>query len=274
MKKLYSIIVLLGLCVTAEAQYVPRPPSVTSLTLTGNSTSSYSGTASTPAFKFSGVPFAGTGTTSFPLVYVNDANATASTTLNTAGTYLGVNGDGSQDLLHLLKDGVTRFRLDSSGIARFGQTVSSGYMQLSPGSGSSLSYIEWFKPDGSRAGYLGQDTSTYTTLTLYTFTTFDLASAGIKIGGGTELKLVKSATATLDFTSTAAQTSAELTITVTGAADGDDVIVSPPNGSNNANTCFTARVSSANTVSVKFNNFSSGAIDPASGTFRVTLLQF
>lgn len=80
--------------------------------------------------------------------------------------------------------------------------------------------------------------------------------------------------ATLDFTSTAAQTSAELTITVTGAADGDDVVVSPPNGSANTNSHFTARVSSANTVSVKFSNYSSGAIDPASGTFKVTVIKW
>ena len=46
---------------------------------------SYVGTASTPALSVTGQPYAGTGTTSFPLVYINDSNATASTTLNTAG---------------------------------------------------------------------------------------------------------------------------------------------------------------------------------------------
>jgi hypothetical protein len=91
---------------------------------------------------------------------------------------------------------------------------------------------------------------------------------------GSAIKMVKSATATLDFGSTAAQSSSELTITLTGALDGDDIIVSPPNGSSNANTCFTARVSAADTVTVKFNNYSAGAVDPASGTFRVTDVQF
>jgi hypothetical protein len=81
------------------------------------------------------------------------------------------------------------------------------------------------------------------------------------------------ASATLDFGNTAAQTSADLTITVTGAADGDIVIVGPVNASTNANTCFTAWVSAANTVTVRFNNYSAGAVDPASGTFRVYVIK-
>ncbi len=79
------------------------------------------------------------------------------------------------------------------------------------------------------------------------------------------------ATATLDFGSVAAQNSGDLTITVTGAADGDDVSLGVPNASVNANSCFTAWVSAANTVTVRFNNYSAGAIDPASGSFRVTV---
>lgn len=77
--------------------------------------------------------------------------------------------------------------------------------------------------------------------------------------------------ATLDFSSTAAQSSADLTITVTGAVDGDPVDVGAPNGSVNDNTSFFAWVSAANTVTVRFNNYSSGAVDPASGTFKVTV---
>lgn len=81
------------------------------------------------------------------------------------------------------------------------------------------------------------------------------------------------ASSTLDFTSTAAQTSSELTITVTGASDGDVVSLGVPNVSTSANSCFTARVSATNTVTVKFNNYSSGSIDPASGTFKVTVFK-
>jgi hypothetical protein len=84
-------------------------------TFTGANVNSTAGAASLPAMRFTGVPFAGTGTTSFPLVYIADANATASTVLSTAGTYFGVNGDGTQDLMHLLKDGASRFRVSSEG---------------------------------------------------------------------------------------------------------------------------------------------------------------
>jgi hypothetical protein len=84
-------------------------------TFTGANVNSTAGAASLPAMKFTGVPFAGTGTTSFPLVYINDANATASTVLNTAGTYFGVNGDGTQDLMNLLKDGASVCKVSSTG---------------------------------------------------------------------------------------------------------------------------------------------------------------
>lgn len=86
------------------------------------------------------------------------------------------------------------------------------------------------------------------------------------------LKSAPTGTATLDFPSTAAQTSSELTITATGATVGDCVILGVP-ATANANTCYTARVSAADTVTVKFNNYSSAAVDPASGTFKVTVLK-
>jgi hypothetical protein len=81
-------------------------------------------------------------------------------------------------------------------------------------------------------------------------------------------------TATLDFTSTTSGTSSDLTITVTGASDGDVVYVGVPNASVNANTSFSAWVSTSNTVTVRFNNYSSGAVDPASGTFRVSVIKY
>jgi len=79
--------------------------------------------------------------------------------------------------------------------------------------------------------------------------------------------------ATLNFGNTAAQSSADLTITVTGAADQDPVILGVANGSTLANSDFTAWVSAANTVTVRFNNYSAGAQDPASGTFKVKVIK-
>lgn len=78
--------------------------------------------------------------------------------------------------------------------------------------------------------------------------------------------------ATLDFANTGTNLSADLTISVTGAATTDFAIVNPPAA--NANTCYTAWVSAANTVTVRFNNYSAASVNPASGTFRVTVLKY
>lgn len=75
--------------------------------------------------------------------------------------------------------------------------------------------------------------------------------------------------ATLDFASTTTGLSADLTITVTGAADGDVVSLGVPNAAVVANSSYTAWVSATDTVTVRFNNYSSGTIDPASATFKV-----
>ena len=80
--------------------------------------------------------------------------------------------------------------------------------------------------------------------------------------------------ATMDFPNTDAQKSSDLTITVTGASDGDVVSLGVPNAAVNANTCYTAWISSANTVTVRFNNYSSIAVNPASATFKVFVTKF
>jgi hypothetical protein len=75
------------------------------------------------------------------------------------------------------------------------------------------------------------------------------------------------ATAALDFTPIAAQTTLELTITVTGAAVGDSVDVTP-NGAPEAGLVWSGYVSAANTVTVRLGNVTVAAIDPASRTWR------
>ena len=94
--------------------------------------------------------------------------------------------------------------------------------------------------------------------------------------GNTRYTLAKTltATATLDFSSTAAQSGSNLSITVAGVSDGDAVSLGIPNAAVNDNSSFSAWVSGTNTVTVRFNNYSSAAIDPASGTFRVTVNKY
>lgn len=85
-----------------------------------------------------------------------------------------------------------------------------------------------------------------------------------------DLARVLKGSATLDFPNTSTNSSSDLTITVTGAADGDVVALGVPNGSITSGLFF-AWVSAANTVTVRFHNTSGGGVDPASGTFKVTV---
>lgn len=78
-------------------------------------------------------------------------------------------------------------------------------------------------------------------------------------------------TQTLDFASTLATAVSDLTITVTGAAPGDVVMVSPPAASVTATATFTAWVSATNTVTVRFSP--KATEDPASGVYRVTVIK-
>ena len=89
--------------------------------------------------------------------------------------------------------------------------------------------------------------------------------------GGQFVNKILRGSATLDFDLTAV-TCQDLTITVTGAAVGDEVFLGVPNGSIVADATFTAWVSAANTVTVRACD---GALagNPASGTYKVTVFQ-
>lgn len=91
---------------------------------------------------------------------------------------------------------------------------------------------------------------------------------------GTPILKVLSATATLDFGSVAAGSFADLAITVTGAAVGDTAMVNGPAAVLD-DVIYNAWVSAADTVTVRaINNELVTARDPASGTFRATVLKF
>ena len=92
-------------------------------------------------------------------------------------------------------------------------------------------------------------------------------SSGQWFGAG---RITKSAA--LDFPSIPTLTSADLTITVTGAAVGDPVALGTP-AAPTANVAFTAFVSAADTVTVRCHNYTAAAVDPASGIFKVTVFK-
>lgn len=74
-----------------------------------------------------------------------------------------------------------------------------------------------------------------------------------------------------NFGLTGAQSSTDIVVALTGAALNDPVFIGVPNAAVNADTCYTAWVSSPNNVTIRFNNYSAGAIDPGVGTFKVTV---
>lgn len=94
--------------------------------------------------------------------------------------------------------------------------------------------------------------------------------------GATRYTLAKTLTAaaTLDFGNTAAQSSSDLTVTLTGAVVGDAVSLGVPVSARSANSSFEAWVSAANMVTVRFNNYSAGSIDPGGGGFRVVVVRY
>lgn len=99
-------------------------------------------------------------------------------------------------------------------------------------------------------------------------------ASGVTIGSsGTAIVASYSSTATLDFGNIIAAASADLTITVTGAAVGDVVALGPPSAPD-ASITYTAFVSAANTVTVRSHNVGSLAVDQASATFRATVTHY
>jgi hypothetical protein len=79
--------------------------------------------------------------------------------------------------------------------------------------------------------------------------------------------------ANLNFGNTLAQTSTDLTVNVPGAVVGDGVLVGIPVAVQIANSDFTYFVSAANTVTIRFNNYSAAAIDPPAADFKVAVFR-
>lgn len=97
---------------------------------------------------------------------------------------------------------------------------------------------------------------------------------GVRVGGGTLVKGILTATATLDPASiTSPECAADLTITVTGAADGDAVIIQPVNAGVAAKMQAFGWVSAANTVSVRVCAFA-GTSNAASAVWRAVVIKY
>lgn len=101
-----------------------------------------------------------------------------------------------------------------------------------------------------------------------------LAIAGVAVAR-TELANIQSAysiraTASATPGALAAQTCAEVSITVTGAAIGDECLMSLP-AVPSSGLAFFCYVSAADTVKVRACNASAGSLTPPSGTYSVRI---
>lgn len=271
-------------------------------TFTGAQTNSVNGGPSAPAFKVTGTAYSGGSTTETkPLVLIETAGST-SNNWGVSGSMLGINSAGSTStsafLLDIQRDGTRLFTVNGTGNAIATGTAQSAALLLNASG--------WFQWQGRSVMYspadgiirmmnaaengftrltLGPATSSHPALAkngtgLKTVLGDASANCALETGnltvgsGGTAISKVLSATATLDFASTNAGADTDLTITVTGAAVGDVVVLGIANASQVANAQFTFWVSAADTVTVRFHNGELlTARDPASGTFRATVIQ-
>jgi hypothetical protein len=94
---------------------------------------------------------------------------------------------------------------------------------------------------------------------------------GFIVGSGSQITKVLSGSASLNFGSIATTASADLTITVTGAAVGDEVIMALP-AAPAAGIVFNAFVSAANTVTIRATNVTGLSVDPAAATYGVVVI--
>jgi hypothetical protein len=101
-----------------------------------------------------------------------------------------------------------------------------------------------------------------------------VGSLAIGSGGAPILKVL-TGTGSLDFAQASANACETLTLTVTGAADGDVVELGIPHALANHNTTatFAKWRSASNTVSVRRCVIAADGSDPAAATVRATVIQ-
>lgn len=99
-----------------------------------------------------------------------------------------------------------------------------------------------------------------------------VSQAGFIGAAGVAVESVLANSASLNFAEIAAAASADLTITVTGAAVGDEVALGLP-AAPTAGIIYQAFVSAANTVTVRATNITASPVNPAAQTFSVAVFK-
>lgn len=130
----------------------------------------------------------------------------------------------------------------------------------------------WLKQNGN-APVLHTDTSNH--FYLDDVRTGAISDSAVVISGG-EIKKVLSSISTsssLDYPSISSQSEQSLTITLTGAIEGDAVSISIPATSVSVGVIYTGRVSAPDTVIITAYNITASPVDPSSGIFKVKVLK-
>ena len=101
-----------------------------------------------------------------------------------------------------------------------------------------------------------------------------IVDSGLKIGGGSVIGKVLRGTVSVNPSSVAANSVSTQTVTITGAATGDSVVLNPPAAGLTAGLLVPqVRVSAADTVSVTYYNTTGSAIDEGSGSWNYLLVR-
>jgi len=153
-------------------------------------TVSVNGAASTPALSLTGAGFTGgTGTTTFPHLYLNESASTASSTLSTAGTSFGINRDAATgNIFDLMQDGNSLAVLSADGTMTLSnRTASTGITKLilknGPGQSINNYLLTLQNTSGTALGFWG-DVNGIVTLRspiIQNASDFQLNDSGLKL---------------------------------------------------------------------------------------------
>lgn len=118
--------------------------------------------------------------------------------------------------------------------------------------------------------------NTFTTPQIFesSISAISIQTNSLVVGQGTPLQKAISVVANLDFPATAKNVANDLTINVLGAAIGDVVSLGVPANAVMPNSCYTAWVSAADVVTIRFNNYSTSNHNPPLGSFRVEVKKY
>lgn len=160
----------------------------------------------------------------------------------------------------------------NNSVAMFAPAPSAVPLQVNGAASQTANLQEWTVNGAPRAN-IGP-TGTFTTIgALATSTTVNTPSISFTDGSvQTRAAKMLRAVANLNVPNMTSGNGTTMTVTVTGAALGDTVVVSPGADLGSALIAW-ARVSAANTVAIRFHNPTFGGIDPAAMDYFIVVLQ-